>query len=41
MLGELRKHYHVEVQNRLAGEIAKDLTGHPIPDIEKALSAAD
>ena len=40
-LGELRKHYHVEVQNRLAGEIAKDLTGHPIPDIEKALIAAD
>jgi protein required for attachment to host cells len=40
-LGELRKHYHVEVQNRLAGEISKDLTGHPIPDIEKALSAAD
>ena len=39
-LGELRKHYHVEVENRLAGEIAKDLTGHPLPDIEKALSAA-
>ena len=39
-LGELRKHYHVEVANRLAGEIPKDLTGHPIPDIEKALSAA-
>ena len=39
-LGELRKHYHVEVESRLAGEIAKDLTGHPIPDIEKALSAA-
>lgn len=39
-LGELRKHYHVEVANRLAGEIPKDLTGHHIPDIEKALSAA-
>ncbi|HEX4693800.1 host attachment family protein [Sphingomonas sp.] len=39
-LGELRKHYHVEVENRLAGEIAKDLTGHPILEIEKALSAA-
>jgi protein required for attachment to host cells len=39
-LGQLRKHYHVEVQNRLAGEIAKDLTGHPLPEIEKALSAA-
>lgn len=39
-LGELRKHYHVEVANRLAGEIPKDLTGHPIPEIEKALTAA-
>lgn len=38
MLGELRKHYHVEVANRLAGEVPKDLTGHPIPEIEKALS---
>jgi len=40
-LGELRKHYHKEVSDRLAGELAKDLTGHPIPDIEKALLAAD
>ncbi|UUL83569.1 host attachment family protein [Sphingomonas qomolangmaensis] len=40
-LGELRKHYHQEVQTRLAGEIGKDLTGHSIPDIEKALLAAD
>ena len=39
-LGELRKHYHKEVSNRLAGEIDKDLTGHPIPDIEKALKNA-
>ncbi|WBH16036.1 host attachment family protein [Sphingomonas radiodurans] len=36
-LGELRKHYHKEVTDRLTGELAKDLTGHPIPDIEKAL----
>ncbi len=40
-LGELRKHYHKEVEQRLAGEIDKDLTGHPIPDIEKALLNAD
>ena len=40
-LGELRKHYHKEVESRLAGELAKDLTGHTIPDIEKALMAAD
>ncbi len=39
-LGELRKHYHVEVANRLAGEVPKDLTGHPLPEIEKALSEA-
>ncbi len=36
-LGELRKHYHKEVSDRLSGELSKDLTGHPIPDIEKAL----
>lgn len=39
-LGELRKHYHKEVSDRLKGEIDKDLTGHPIADIEKALIAA-
>lgn len=39
-LGELRKHYHKEVEQRLAGELDKDLTGHPVPEIEKALSAA-
>ncbi len=39
-LGELRKHYHKEVADRLAGELDKDLTGHPVPEIEKALAAA-
>ena len=39
-LGELRKHYHKEVTNRLKGELDKDLTGHPIKDIEKALMNA-
>ena len=39
-LGELRKHYHKEVSSRLTGELDKDLTGHPIADIEKALKAA-
>ena len=38
-LGELRKHYHKEVEKRLAGEIAKDLTGHPVAEIEKIISA--
>ncbi|WP_022681595.1 host attachment family protein [Sphingobium bisphenolivorans] len=39
-LGELRKHYHKEVVDRLKGEVSKDLTGHTIPQIEEALAAA-
>ena len=39
-LGELRKHYHKEVSSRLTAEIDKDLTGHPVDQIEKALIAA-
>jgi len=38
-LGELRKHYHKEVERRITGEIAKDLTGHPVSEIEKILLA--
>lgn len=38
-LGELRKHYHKEVEKRLTGEIAKDLTGHPVQEIEKIIMA--
>lgn len=37
-LGELRKHYHKEVEQRLVGEIAKDLTNHPVDQIEKIIS---
>jgi protein required for attachment to host cells len=40
-LGELRKHYHKEVSDRLKGEISKDLTGHTVPQIEQALVSAD
>ena len=40
-LGELRKHYHQEVSARLAGELAKDLTGHAIPQIEEVLLNSD
>lgn len=40
-LGELRKHYHSAVSDRLAGEIGKDLTGHTVPQIEEALLKAD
>lgn len=38
-LGELRKHYHKEVEKRLTGEIAKDLTRHPVEEIERIISA--
>ena len=38
-LGELRKHYHKEVEKRLAGEVAKDLTSHPVTEIEKILQS--
>ena len=39
-LGELRKHYHKEVESRIAGEIPKDLTNLPVPEIEKVLQSA-
>lgn len=39
-LGEMRKHYHKEVERRLTGELAKDLTSHPVDQIEKLLAAA-
>lgn len=39
-LGQLRPELHNEVRSRLVGELAKDLTNHPIDEIEAALSAA-
>lgn len=36
-LGEMRKHYHTEVEQRIAGEIPKDLTNMPVPEIEKVI----
>ncbi len=39
-LGELRKHYHKALSAILVGEVAKDLTGHSIADIEKIIAAA-
>jgi protein required for attachment to host cells len=39
-LGELRKHYHKALSAVLDGEIAKDLTGHSVADIEKTIAAA-
>jgi protein required for attachment to host cells len=39
-LGEMRKNYHKSLSDVLVGELDKDLTGHTIADIEKALAAA-
>lgn len=39
-LGELRKHYHKALSAILVGEIAKDLTDHPVKDIERSIAAA-
>ena len=39
-LGEMRKGYHKSLSEVLLGELDKDLTGHSIQDIEKALAAA-
>ncbi len=36
-LGELRKHYHKEVEKRIAAEIPKDLTNLPVEEIEREL----
>ncbi len=39
-LGEMRRHYHSELEKRLVGEIDKTLTGHSADKIEQAISAA-
>lgn len=39
-LGELRRHYHVELEQRLAGEIGKVMTNQPIDAIAEAIIAA-
>ncbi len=39
-LGEMRRHYHTELEKRLVGEIDKTLTGEPTDRIEKAIVAA-
>lgn len=39
-LGELRKHWHKDLQAKLAGEIAKDLTGHSTDQIVAAVEKA-
>ena len=39
-LGELRKHWHKDLQGKLVGEIAKDLTGHSTEQIAAAIDKA-
>jgi len=38
-LGELRRHYHKEVEKRLVAEVPKDLVNVPVAEIEKILKA--
>ncbi|AZG77630.1 host attachment protein [Methylocystis rosea] len=37
-LGEIRKELSAKAQSKVVGELAKDLTRHPLKDIEKALT---
>jgi protein required for attachment to host cells len=39
-LGELRKHYHKEVEKRLVAELSKDLVNTPVSEIETILQNA-
>jgi protein required for attachment to host cells len=38
-LGNLRKAFHPEVAERIAAEIPKELTSHPVAEIERLVSA--
>ena len=40
-LGELRKELHQAVTDRLIHEVPKDLTNHPLDEMEKVLSAQE
>ena len=39
-LGEMRRHYHSELERRLVGEINKTVTGESLQRIEKVIAAA-
>ncbi len=38
-LGEMRQHYHSELEKRLVGEIDKTLTNQPVENIERAIAS--
>jgi protein required for attachment to host cells len=40
VLGELRKQLHKEVSEKVTAELPKELTNHPVPEIEKILQGA-
>ena len=40
VLGELRKHFEKDIADRVAAEVPKTLTNHPVADIEKILLTA-
>jgi len=37
-LADLRKAFHADVKKRIIAEVEKDLTGHPVADIEEHLA---
>ena len=39
-LADLRSAFHADVQARIVAEINKDLTKHPVDEIERHLTAA-
>ena len=39
-LADLRNAFHVDVQARVIAEIHKDLTKHPVSEIERRLTSA-
>jgi protein required for attachment to host cells len=39
-LGQIRQHCHKELQGRIVGEVAKDLTNQPVEAVERALAMA-
>lgn len=39
ILGNLRRAFHMEVIDRIVGEIPKELTSHPVSQIEKLIAA--
>ena len=39
-LGQIRQHCHKELEQRIVGEVAKDLINQPIQAVERALADA-